>query len=104
MRGAVRRLAFLASAGVFAAFAGSSTVFAQEPAPEIIVAGTPNDSGGTIFYAQDLGSFKKAGLNVKIQSMNNPGSVVAAVIGGSVQIGTLAIPGLAIARQKGVPI
>jgi NitT/TauT family transport system substrate-binding protein len=99
-----RRLACVATAGVLAALAATSISVAQENSPQIVVAGTPNDSGGTIFYAQDLGMFKKAGLNVKIQSMNNPGSVVAAVVGGSVTIGTLTIPGLAIAREKGVPI
>src|ERR1700679_792908 len=97
-------LACIAAEIVLGALASASASVAQEAAPEIVVAGAPNDSGGAIFYAQDLGMFKKAGLNVKIQAMNNPGSVVAAVIGGSVQIGTLTIPGLAIARQKGVPI
>ena len=101
--GAVRGLVRIATAVAIAASA-TGTIAAQDNSPEIVVAGTPNDSGGTIFYAQDLGMFKKAGLNVKIQSMNNPGSIVAAVVGGSVTIGTLTIPGLAIAREKGVPI
>jgi NitT/TauT family transport system substrate-binding protein len=104
MGGVTRRLALAAAPGVFAALATTANAGAQDNGPEIIIAGTPNDSGGSIFYAQDLGLYKKAGLNVTIQSMNNPGSVVAAVVGGSVTIGTLTIPGIAIAHEKGVPI
>jgi len=103
MRGVTARLARLAAAGLLAAFATTSSTIAQD-SPQIVVAGAPNDSGGAIFYAQDLGMFKKAGLNVKIQPMNNPGSIAAAVVGGSVTIGTLTIPGVAIAREKGLPI
>jgi NitT/TauT family transport system substrate-binding protein len=100
----MRRLACIAAAIVLGALASASASFAQDTSPEIVVAGAPNDSGGAIFYAQDLGMFKKAGLNVKIQAMNNPGSIAAAVVGGSVTIGTLTIPGVAIAREKGIPI
>jgi NitT/TauT family transport system substrate-binding protein len=103
MPGVAVRLARIAAACVLAAFATSASTAAQD-SPQIVVAGAPNDSGGEIFYAQDLGMFKKAGLNVKIQPMNNPGSIAAAVIGGSVTIGTLTIPGVAIAREKGLPI
>jgi NitT/TauT family transport system substrate-binding protein len=100
----MRRLACIAAAIVLGALASASASLAQDTSPEIVVAGAPNDSGGAIFYAQDLGMFKKAGLNVKIQAMNNPGSIAAAVVGGSVTIGTLTIPGVAIAREKGIPI
>jgi NitT/TauT family transport system substrate-binding protein len=103
MPGVAARLARIAAACVLAAFATTASTAAQD-SPQIVVAGAPNDSGGEIFYAQDLGMFKKAGLNVKIQPMNNPGSIAAAVIGGSVTIGTLTIPGVAIAREKGLPI
>jgi NitT/TauT family transport system substrate-binding protein len=100
----MRRLACIAAAIVLGVLASVSASIAQDVTPEIVVAGAPNDSGGAIFYAQDLGMFKKAGLNVKILAMNNPGSIAAAVVGGSVTIGTLTIPGVAIAREKGIPI
>jgi NitT/TauT family transport system substrate-binding protein len=100
----IRRCARIVVASILASLASNSAVVAQDASPQIVVAGAPNDSGGAIFYAQDLGMFKKAGLNVKIQAMNNPGSIAAAVVGGSVTIGTLTIPGIAIAREKGIPI
>jgi NitT/TauT family transport system substrate-binding protein len=77
---------------------------AQNAAPQIVMVATPNDSGGTPFYALERGAFKKAGLDVKIQAVENPGNTVAAVIGGSANFGALTIPGIAIARERGVPI
>lgn len=77
---------------------------AQGVLPEITVGATPNDSGGTPFYAEALGLFKKHGLNVKVEPFENPGAVAAAVVGGSLTIGTLTIPGIAVAREKGLPL
>jgi NitT/TauT family transport system substrate-binding protein len=76
---------------------------AAQSAP-IVVIGTANDSGGAMLYAEDLGLYEKAGLDVKLQVLNNPGAVVAAVVAGSAAISTLTIPGIALARQHGLPI
>lgn len=81
-----------------------SAPLAAQDSPEITVGATPNDSGGTPYYAQELGLFKKHGLNVKVESFENPGTAAAAVVGGSLTIGTLTLPGVAIAREKGLPI
>jgi len=71
----------------------------------IQIAGTANDSGGQIFYAKDLSLFPKAGLtDVTISALNNPGAAAAAVVGGTITVGTLTIPGVVIAKAKGVPI
>src|SRR5436305_2039026 len=91
-------------AAVLTLLALPAAAVAQTSNPEIIVAAPPNDSSGPIFYAADLGLYEKAGLNVKVQAFNNPGPIAAAVAGGSVQIGALTIPSIAIARQKGVPL
>jgi NitT/TauT family transport system substrate-binding protein len=95
--------ALLAAVAV-AAILAAGPAGAQNAAPSISVGGTANDSGGQVFYAQDLGMFEKAGLNVKVQALNNPGAVAAAVAAGSLTIGSLTIPGIALARQNGVPI
>jgi NitT/TauT family transport system substrate-binding protein len=70
----------------------------------ILIGGTANDSGGSIFYAQDLGMFEKAGLNVKVETLANAGTAASAVVGGSLTVSTLTIPGIAIAREKGIPV
>ncbi|HXP94633.1 MAG TPA: ABC transporter substrate-binding protein [Candidatus Binatia bacterium] len=103
-RAGVLRLSRFAVAAVLAASFAPLPSAAQSTAPQILIAATPNDSGGTPFYALDLGNFKKAGLDVKVQPVENPGNMVAAVIGGSATFGTLTIPGIALAREKGVPI
>jgi NitT/TauT family transport system substrate-binding protein len=75
-----------------------------QTADPILIAGTANDSGGEVFYAKDLGLFEKAGLNVTVQALNNPGATIAGVIGGTLTAGSLTIPGIAAAREKGLPV
>ena len=70
----------------------------------ISVVGAPNDSGGEIFYAQELGLYAKAGLNVHLQALNNPSAVVAGVIAGTVTVGAATVPAIALARERGIPI
>ena len=76
---------------------------AQSETP-IVLVGTANDSGGEMLYAQDLGLYQKAGLDVKLQVLNNPGASVAAVIAGSATVSSLTVPGIVLARQRGIPI
>jgi NitT/TauT family transport system substrate-binding protein len=104
MTGAIRRALRLAAAVALVLAFAPARLGAQVVSPEIIVGATPNDSGGTPFYAQDLGLYKKHGLNVRVEPFENPGAVAAAVVGGSLTFGTLTVPGIAVAREKGLPI
>jgi ABC-type nitrate/sulfonate/bicarbonate transport system substrate-binding protein len=70
----------------------------------IVIAGTANDSGGEIFYAKDLGLFEKAGLKVDVQAFNNPGATAAGVVGGTLTVAAMTVPGIAAARESGLPI
>ncbi len=56
------------------------------------------------YYAQDLGLFKAAGLDVDIQQFNGGAAVVAAIAGGSLQIGGGTPLPLAQARARGIKI
>lgn len=95
-------LAALAAAPVTLA-AGRSPAAAQNDA--IHISGTANDSGGEIFYAKDLGLFPKAGLTgVTINRLNSPGAAAAAVVGGTLTVGTLSMPSFVVAKAKGLPI
>ena len=95
-------LAALAGAPVVLA-TGLSPAVAQNDA--ILISGTANDSGAEIFYAKDLGLFPKAGLpNVTVNRLNSPGAAAAAVIGGTLTVGTLTIPAFVVAKAKGLPI
>jgi len=69
----------------------------------IHIATTPIDLGAEALYANDLGFFKRAGLDVDL-SVLSAGSVVAsAVAGGSIDIGQSNIVALAAAHVNGLP-
>jgi NitT/TauT family transport system substrate-binding protein len=99
----VKRIAAAAFATAMLAVGLPASAPAQTADP-IVVAAPPNDSSGEVFYAAEMGFFTKAGLNVKVQAMNNAGAITPAVISGSIQIGSLTVPSIALAREKGVPL
>lgn len=76
---------------------------AQSPAPASIVVSTnPIDSGAEVYYADDMGFFAKAGLNVQIQPGANGAAIAAAVAGNAVDIGYADVGTLAKAHTRGV--
>jgi NitT/TauT family transport system substrate-binding protein len=81
---------------------GASTTAAQSPTV-VKVATTPLDSGAEVYYAQELGLFKKAGLEVQITSLSNGSAVAAGVASGAIDIAQGSIPSLAAAHDRGVP-
>jgi ABC-type nitrate/sulfonate/bicarbonate transport system substrate-binding protein len=98
------RTAILSAAGAafVAALARPAQTFAASP--EIIISGSANEAAGNAFYANDLGYFQKAGLNVKLTVLTTAAPMVAAVVSGSVAISGIPIPQIALARAKGIPI
>ena len=72
--------------------------------PVIHVGLAPFEGQAGPYYAQDLGLFKAAGLNVDIQPYNGGGAVVSAIAGGSLQIGGGTPLPLAQARGRGIKI
>lgn len=101
----MKRSAVLAALGAapVALATGRSPARAQND--PILISGTANDSGAEIFYAKDLGLFAKAGLtNVTVNRLNSPGAAAAAVVGGTLTVGTLSMPSFVVARAKGLPI
>ena len=56
------------------------------------------------YYAQDLGLFAAAGLNVNIQQYNGGAAIVSAIAGGSLQIGGGTPLPLAQARSRGIKV
>ena len=68
------------------------------------VAAAPLDTLGNVYYAQDLGYFKDAGITIEFVGGQNAASAVAALAGGSVDVAAGAISSLATAYQHGVPL
>ena len=69
----------------------------------IRVATTPTDTGAQVYYALELGLFKKAGLDVQVSSINAGSAVATAVAGGSYDIAQTSIASLATAHEVGLP-
>lgn len=64
----------------------------------------PIDVGAEVFYAQDQGFFKKAGIDAQIQPISNGPAIAAAVASGTINIGFSNLVSLATAFKRGVPI
>ena len=100
----VARSAVLA---LFAAAAGAATVapLRAQPALSPIRMATPGgDAFAQPFFGTDTGFFAKAGFTPEISILNNAGAVVAAVAGGTVDVGLGDIVGIADAIESGIPL
>ncbi len=91
----------LASAGLFVA-ALPRALGAQTLTP-IRIATFPTDSGGQVYYAAELGLFKRAGLDAQITSPSSGAAIAAAIAGGAYDFGTSNTFSLALAHERGVP-
>jgi NitT/TauT family transport system substrate-binding protein len=94
-------LPLLALALAFAA--GDRTASSQSELTTLRIASTPIDVGAEVYYAQALGMFKQAGLDVQIQSIDNGGAIASAVAGGAIDIGQSNVVSLATAYEKKLP-
>jgi NitT/TauT family transport system substrate-binding protein len=98
VRHALRALAALL---ICVGFGSASS--AADP-PTVRIATTPIDVGAEVYYAQDMGFFKKAGLNVEVQTISNGGAIAAAVASNAVDIGQGNVLSLITAFKHNIPI
>jgi len=91
------------------AFVSSSALLAVAPAiaraqtlATVRVASSPNDDLIPVLLGIDNGAFHKAGLEIDLQKATNGTAVVAAVAGGSMDIGKSSTPAILVARSKGL--
>lgn len=78
-----------------------------DASPETItmqIGAMPVDTSAEVFYAQEQGFFKAAGLDVKLTILNNGAAILAAAAAGSVDIGFGSPAPLIAARQRGIPV
>jgi NitT/TauT family transport system substrate-binding protein len=74
-----------------------------QAAAHLTVLTSPSDSGGEVYYAQELGTFKKHGLDAEIVSLNAGAAVATAIASGKYDIGQGNVVTIAAAREKGLP-
>jgi NitT/TauT family transport system substrate-binding protein len=77
---------------------------ADAPLAVINLINLPADNSAEVYYAQELGFFKDAGLDVRITPMTNSGAIIAALAGGGGDIGNAVVGSVADARSKGIPV
>lgn len=75
---------------------------AQDTAP-VTIATTPVDGGAAVYYANDLGIFKKHGLNVEVSSLTSGSAVAAGVASGTYDFAQSSLPPLIEAHARGIP-
>jgi NitT/TauT family transport system substrate-binding protein len=96
------RRAFLTAAGTLAAAAPG--VLAAQTLTHLALGTAPTDSGMPPVIAQRTGIYRRNGLDVDVQFMGSGAALVAAVIGGTLQVGTTSTIGLVTAHAKGIPL
>src|ERR1700727_222076 len=75
---ATRRLIIALLAAVVPLGVTTAGRAADAPLAVINLINLPADNSAEVYYAQDLGYFKDAGLDVRITAMTNSGAIIAA--------------------------
>jgi NitT/TauT family transport system substrate-binding protein len=83
---------------------GTASLPAASAPLTINVISLPSDTAGTLYYADELGYFKAAGLDVKITDMTSSPAIVAAVASGACDIGYSVVASTAVAHERGIPV
>lgn len=100
--GVISRSWRLTAAGVLVA-AGATRAGAQPALVPLHIGTAPGESYANAFFAQDLGYFKRAGLDVTIDVFASGGTIHAAVTGGGLDIGASSTTAAANAFVRGLP-
>jgi NitT/TauT family transport system substrate-binding protein len=95
---ALRALAVVAVLGL-----ATPPASAADPV-DVTIALIPSESAAQAYYAQDLGYFKAAGLNVTLTPMAASPPIISAVASGAVDIGNSVVGSVVAARSRGIPV
>ena len=100
----VRRLVLAVAAGAMLSSAIAAPGVAAPSDPIVINLGVqPGDSTGEGFYAQDMGFFKDAGLDVKITLLLNGPALASAMASGAIDIAVASVGVVATAHEHNLP-
>ncbi len=92
-----------ASAATLAAGASLRPTLVRAQTTDLKIGTGAVEANAQVFYAQELGLFKKAGLNVDIKINRAGSTTAAAVVGGDLQAGIANVVSLGQARLRNVP-
>jgi NitT/TauT family transport system substrate-binding protein len=77
---------------------------ADVPLLPLRIGAAANETYAGVYYAQGMGFFRDAGLQVEITTMVSGSAIVAAVVGGSLDIGGAGTSAIANAHIRGIPV
>ncbi|HVA27879.1 MAG TPA: ABC transporter substrate-binding protein [Candidatus Baltobacteraceae bacterium] len=97
------RASFALVAFIVLALVAPGAVRAAEPTV-VSVGATPGDTSAVVFFAQDLGYFRAAGLDVRIQTMTSGVLTAGAVASNALDIGLASVGTMAAAYLHGIPL
>ena len=100
----MKRVSALAALAAAATIAVPAMAQVPPASQAIKLATLPLDPSGEVFYAQEMGWFAKAGIDVDLQLLSNGAVILAGVAGGSIDIGYSNILSLEVAYRKGLPL
>jgi NitT/TauT family transport system substrate-binding protein len=97
----LRRALFLTTS---AAFVAAPRLARAQSLTKLNIGSTASGDIVVALWAEQGGIFQKYGLDADIQRLNNSAAVVAAVLGGSLDLGRASLFALVVAHAKGLPI
>ena len=97
----LRRGLFLSASAAFVATARPARA---QSLTKLNIGSTTSGDIVVALWGQQSGIFQKYGLDADVQHMSNGSAVVAAVLGGSLDLGRASLFSLVVARAKGLPI
>jgi NitT/TauT family transport system substrate-binding protein len=98
----IRRLCVALALG-FALLPFGASAQTAPPLVPLKIGIIPIESAAEAFYAVDMGFFKKQGLDVELEMMQNGSAIASAVAGGSLDIGFADTISIASAHAHGLP-
>lgn len=98
----VERSAFLA--GAAAASVSFPQALAAQSLTRMRIASTPQMSVSAALYAQSAAAFQKNGMDTSIVSMNSGAAMIAAILGGSIDVANLSLLNLVEAHARNLPV
>ena len=100
----VRFIVRAAVVAVAIASLGAGIPVASADSPAVIrVGATGNDTAAEVYYAEELGMFKKRGIQVQIENMRSGAAEAAAIVGGALDVGEQNVVSMAHAHERGLP-
>ena len=83
---------------------GFSRAASAQALTTLNVAAIPSDISGSAYYAQDMGFFKKNGIDAQFSPFTSGATITAAVVSGSADVGYSNVISLATAHMRGLPV